>query len=88
MSGLYLFTFNVYLFGHAEGVCGILIPRPVTNLMSLAFWKHGVLTTGPPGKSLLIVFFLKNKSHSNKCEVICHGCLDLIFPYLPVVSSC
>ena len=73
-----------------RGVCGILIPRPATNPISPAFWKHGVLTTGPPGKSLLIVvfFFFSRKSHSNKCEVIHHGCLDLIFPYLPVVSSC
>ena len=37
-------------------VCGILVPRPGKEPVPLQ-WKLGVLTMGPPGKSLL--FYLK-----------------------------
>ena len=38
-------------FGHKA--CGILVPCPGIHLAPL-HWKHRVLTTGPPGKSLSV----------------------------------
>ena len=35
--------------------CGILVPRPEIHPCPL-HWKHGVLATGPPGKSLSILY--------------------------------
>ena len=40
--------------------CGILVPRVGLNLQSL-YWKHGILTIGPPRKSLCLSI-LKRKS--------------------------
>ena len=46
---------HLFIFSPLLGPCGILTPEQVLNLCSL-WWKHGVLTTGPPGKSLLLAF--------------------------------
>ena len=52
VSGI-LFCFGFYFLGrktrHAE------LPRPGTEPCPLQ-WKYGVLTTGPPGKSLWHIF--------------------------------
>ena len=39
-----------FMFWLLLAACGILAPRPGINPTPLQ-WKHGVLTTGPPGKS-------------------------------------
>ena len=58
-----LFSF----FGHTahHRACGILAPRPGIKPTPL-HWKRGVLTTGPPGKSLdplfNVSFELKKKT--------------------------
>ena len=46
---------HLFIFSPLLGPCGILTPEQVLNLCSL-WWKHGVLTTGPPGNSLLLAF--------------------------------
>ena len=43
--------FNFLIFWPCRVACGILGPRQGSNLHPLQ-WKHRVLTTGPPGKSL------------------------------------
>ena len=45
----FFFIVNFFLLHHAA--CGILIPQPGSNPHPLQ-WEHGILTTGPPGKSL------------------------------------
>ena len=35
-----------------HAACGILVPRPRIKPLNPIMWKHGVLTTGPPGNSL------------------------------------
>ena len=58
------FYFFFYLFTWpCRASCGILVPRPGIE-PHLLQWKHGMLTTGVPGKSLLtclILSFLPNK---------------------------
>ena len=39
-----------FIFGLWHVACGILVPQPVIEPVPL-HWKHGVLTTGPAGKS-------------------------------------
>ena len=41
---------HLYLFIYLATACEILVPQPEIKPMPLQ-WKHGVLTTGPPGKS-------------------------------------
>ena len=49
---LYISFFLIANFwGAAHAPCGILIPQPGLNPHPLE-WEHGILTTGPPGKSL------------------------------------
>ena len=48
----------IYLFfPPLLGPCGILTPEQVLNLCPL-WWKHGVLTTGPPGSLYFLVSIL------------------------------
>ena len=42
--------FFIYFLNFGLMVCGILVPDQGLNLGPL-YWKHGILTTGPPGKS-------------------------------------
>ena len=52
--GKYCCVFCLFgFFGHA--VCGILVPQSGVEPIPLQ-WKHGVLTTGPPGNSLESTF--------------------------------
>ena len=51
VSSFSFFFFNICLFGHAMWHVGSLFPNQGSNLRPLP-WKHGVLTTGPPGKAL------------------------------------
>ena len=54
-TGLFSFQYHLYLFSWSNcGTCGILVPQRM-NPHPLQ-WKHGVLTTGPPGKSLSTIF--------------------------------
>ena len=47
----FFFFYYIYIFGHAA--CGILVPQPGIKPMPHPLqWKRGVLTTGPPRKSL------------------------------------
>ena len=45
------------LFLAMPGTCGILVPRPGIEPVPL-HWEHGVLATGPPGKSCDMCFNL------------------------------
>ena len=56
----FLIIFNFYFSWLCHTACRILIPSPGTTVSSLQ-WKHGVLTTGPPGKSL--TFFINVELH-------------------------
>ena len=54
-------SFGLVLFSDLQHVycptaCGILVPQPGIKPVPLAR-KHGVLTTGPPGKSIEGIFF-------------------------------
>ena len=42
-----------------HGEHGILVPRPGWNL-GLLYWEHGVVITGPPGKSYQLTTFSVN----------------------------
>ena len=48
----------VYLFIYwpRHMACGILVSWPGIEPVPPVHWKHGVLTTGPPGKSLFYFF--------------------------------
>ena len=52
-------AFFPLLFGHATQ-CGILVPHNKGSNLRLLHWKHGILTTGPPGKSLVTTFDMTN----------------------------
>ena len=56
----FLIIFNFYFSWLCHTACRILIPSLGTTVSSLQ-WKHGVLTTGPPGKSL--TFFINVELH-------------------------
>ena len=43
-----------FFFWPQWAACGILVPQPGIELVPLQ-WKRRVLTTGPPGKSLMAV---------------------------------
>ena len=47
------------LFGHATP-CGILVPHNRGLNLHPLYWKHGMLTTGQPGKSLVTTFDMTN----------------------------
>ena len=49
-----MFTYLFYIFWPHCTVCGILVPNQGSN-PHLLHWKHGVLATGPPGKSLFLI---------------------------------
>ena len=49
-----IFFFNLLATAAA---CGIFVPWPGIELVPL-HWQHGVLTTGPPGKSWTLVVFV------------------------------
>ena len=53
MNNIFLFFFFLFFFFFLPccTACEILIPQPGIEPMTLQ-WKHGVLTTGLPGKSL------------------------------------
>ena len=60
--------------------CGIFVPPPGIEPMSPAL-KGRFLTTGPPGKSLLVdfFFFFFDDGHSDWCEAKSHCSFDLHF---------
>ena len=47
------------LFGHATP-CGILVPHNQGSNLCPLHWKHGILTTGPPGKPLVTTCDMTN----------------------------
>ena len=49
--------------------CGILVPRPGMEPVPLQ-WKHGVLTTGPPGKSLKVYLTESLRFNNNASRAI------------------
>ena len=51
ISKLLYFYLFIYLCQALAVACGIQFPDQELNLVPL-YWKHGVLATGPPGKSL------------------------------------
>ena len=57
----FFFFFNIFIYLTAPGpsvACGIYFPDQGLNLGSL-LWEHGVVATGPPGKSSISGVFLK-----------------------------
>ena len=50
---------SFFFFGHATGLVGILVPRPGIE-PGPQQWKCWLLTTGPPGNSLLLFLRLNN----------------------------
>ena len=55
------FFLNIFIYLTASGLsvaCGIYFPDQGSNLGSL-LWEHGVVATGPPGKSHISCVFLK-----------------------------
>ena len=46
-----------FFFWLCHTACGILVPQPGIKPPPLN-WKHGVLTTGPPGKSQVFNFYI------------------------------
>ena len=60
----YCFCFMIWFFGHEA--CGILAPRPGIEPAPPAL-EGEVLTTGPPGKSLVICFSLFLKLGAREC---------------------
>ena len=51
----FTFIFFFFSFGHMTGSTGFWFLDQVLNLCPLQ-WKHGNLTTEPPGKSLIFIF--------------------------------
>ena len=49
-----LWWFFFLIFWPHQAACGIFVPWPGIELVPL-HWQHGVLTTGPPGKSWTLV---------------------------------
>ena len=52
-----LFFFFSFFFWLHHTACGILVPQPGIEPVPLQ-WKHGILTTGPPGNSQPYTFKL------------------------------
>ena len=48
--------YSLFFFCPQHTVCRILVPRPGIESLPLG-WKHGFLTSGPPGKSPLTAFY-------------------------------
>ena len=66
MSSFKVVTYFIYLFGHTMWPLGSQFPGNRLNLHSLQ-WKHGILTTGLPGKSPVnvgIIYHLFTQSSS------------------------
>ena len=60
----------VWFFGGGEGgvVCHVGSQFPDQGLNPCPLhWEHGVLTTGPPGKSLLLLLLLSHFSRVQLC---------------------
>ena len=54
------FSFFFFFLPH-HAACRILAPQPGWNLHWLQ-WKHGALTTGPPGKLKMVLLYINPRS--------------------------
>ena len=74
LAKTYLLPFFFFFFWSHCTTFGILVSWPRIKPVPLQ-WKHGILTTGPPGNSLSC---LLDNNHSKRCEVMSFG-FDLHF---------
>ena len=51
-AGHWTKIWQLFFFWLSHTTCGISVPRPQEWNLCPLHWKHGVLTTGPPEKSL------------------------------------
>ena len=62
-----IFKNFLFIYGHAS-TCGILVPNQELNPHPL-LWKPRVLTTGPPEKSHVLLFW-----REGVCPMLVHHC--------------
>ena len=63
---LLFYDFGFFSFGHKS--CGLLAPPNQGLNQHPLHWQCGVLTTGPPGKSLGVRYLTQRLTH-NKCSI-------------------